>query len=93
MEARFKERRCETSYMSELENRKLASKEKISEYVADIKKLVRKGYPTADELTFKLKFLTESRLNERLSESEGKITSVLEQKMEEVRIRIRIVYW
>ena len=37
--------------MNELENRKLAHKEKLLEYAADIRRLVIKGYPTADELT------------------------------------------
>ena len=49
---RFKDRRSETSFLAELESRKLDAKEKVSEYVADIKRLVRKGYPTADERTF-----------------------------------------
>lgn len=48
---RFKERRSATSYLAELDNRKLGSKEKLSEYVAEIRKLVRKSYPTADEDT------------------------------------------
>ena len=52
LEARFKERRSETSFLAELEGRKLDAKEKVSEYVADVKRLVRKGYPTADERTF-----------------------------------------
>ena len=146
LEARFKERRSETSFLAELESRKLDAKEKVSEYVADIKRLVRKGYPTADERTFNKialrhfirgltdqqmvlavgmkdpktveeaqnildtyhslrdeakpggairakavwqnkpgsKFITESRLNDRLSETEGKITKKVDQKMEEI---------
>ncbi|MCG7878301.1 MAG: hypothetical protein JAY75_21690 [Candidatus Thiodiazotropha taylori] len=146
LEGRFKERRSETSFLAELENRKLDPKEKVSEFVADIKRLVRKGYPTADERTFnkialrhfirglcdqqmvlavgmkdpktvedaqniletytslrdeskpsgavrskavrpnknEFRFITESRLNERLSEMEDKITKTVDQKMEEV---------
>ena len=146
LEARFKERRSETSFLAELENRKLDSKEKVSEYSADIKRFVRKGYPTADERTFNKialrhfirgltdqqmvlavgmkdpktveeaqnivdtyhslreetksggavraktvwpkksgsKFITESRLNNRLSETEGKTTKIVDQKMEEI---------
>ncbi|MCG8045674.1 MAG: zinc finger domain-containing protein [Candidatus Thiodiazotropha endolucinida] len=151
LEARFKERRSETSFLAELESRKLGANEKVSEYVADIKRLVRKGYPTADERTFNkialrhfirgltdqqmvlavgmkdpktveeaqnildtynslkdetktvdnkhggavrakavwqnkpvLKFITESRLNERLTETEGKITKLVDHKMEEI---------
>ncbi len=37
--------------MASLEARKLQPKEKLSEYVADIKRLVIKGYPTADQQT------------------------------------------
>lgn len=51
MESRLKERRTSASYLNELENRKFSSKEKLLEYAADIKRLVIKGYPTADELT------------------------------------------
>ena len=51
LEARFKERRSETSFLAEFENRKLDSKEKVSEYSAYIKRLVRKGYATAKERT------------------------------------------
>ena len=49
--SRFRERRTVTSYLSELENVKLDSKTKLTEYVATIRKLVLKGYPTADEMT------------------------------------------
>ena len=49
--ARFVERRSTASYLMELENVKLHSREKLVEYVADIKRLVRKGYPTADDHT------------------------------------------
>lgn len=51
LEARYKEKRTSSSYLAELENRKLQLKEKLADYVADIKKLVIKGYPTADAQT------------------------------------------
>ena len=51
IEARFKERRTFTSFLPELENRKLGSNEKLPEYVADIKSLVRRSYPTAGQAT------------------------------------------
>ena len=51
MESRFREKRTSASYLNELENRKFSSKEKLLEYAADIKRLVHKGYPTADEMT------------------------------------------
>ena len=51
LESRFREKRTSSSYLNELENRKLLPKEKLLEYAADIKRLVHKGYPTADELT------------------------------------------
>lgn len=51
LESRFREKRTSSSYLNELENRKLLSKEKLLEYAADIKRLVHKGFPTADELT------------------------------------------
>ena len=51
LETRFKEKRSPTSYLAELENRKLHLKEKLPEYVADIKRLVIKAYPTADHHT------------------------------------------
>ena len=156
LEARFKERRSETSFLAELESRKLGVNEKVSEYVADIKRLVRKGYPTADERTFNKialrhfirgltdqqmvlavgmkdpktveeaqnvldtytslrdeskpvenkhggtvrakavwqgkpgsKFITESRLNERLTETEGRITKLVDSKMDEIAALIK----
>lgn len=49
--ARFLQRRSTASYLMELESVKLHSREKLVEYVADIKRLVRKGYPTADNHT------------------------------------------
>ena len=48
LDARFAEKRTTASYLAQLESRKLQPKEKLSEYVADIKRLVIKGYPTAD---------------------------------------------
>lgn len=51
LEMRFVDRRTTTSYLAELENRKLGVSEKLPEYVADIKRLVLKGYPTADPKT------------------------------------------
>lgn len=51
LEARYKEKRSSSSYLAELENRRSQPKEKISDYVADIKRLVIKGYPTADAQT------------------------------------------
>lgn len=51
LESRFREKRTSASYLNELENRKFAPKEKLLEYAADIKRLVHKGYPTADEHT------------------------------------------
>ena len=51
LESRFLERRSTASYLAELENLKLQSREKLVEYVSDIKRLVRNGYPTADDIT------------------------------------------
>ena len=51
LEVRFKERRTASSYLNELEGRKYQAKEKLSEYAADIRRLVIKGYPTANEET------------------------------------------
>lgn len=51
LENRFKERRTIASYLAELEGRKLQQKEKITEYVSDIKRLIIKGFPTADNAT------------------------------------------
>lgn len=51
LEARYKEKRTSSSYLAELENRRWQPKEKLADYVADIKKLVIKGYPTADAQT------------------------------------------
>jgi len=51
LEVRFKERRTASSYLNELESRRYTPKEKLLEYAADVKRLVLKGYPTADEET------------------------------------------
>jgi len=51
LETRYKERRTSSSYLAELESRRLEPKEKLAEYVSEIRKLVIKGYPTADEKT------------------------------------------
>lgn len=51
LEARYKEKRTSSSYVAELENRRMQTKEKLADYVADIKRLVIKGYPTADAQT------------------------------------------
>ena len=44
LDARFAQKRTAASYLTSLEARKLQPKEKLSEYVGDIKKLVIKGY-------------------------------------------------
>ncbi len=49
--SRFKERRSAASFLTELENRRLNPREKLIEYASDIKRLVRKSYPTADDRT------------------------------------------
>ncbi|MES9881534.1 MAG: hypothetical protein ABW185_11695, partial [Sedimenticola sp.] len=49
--SRFQERRSTASFLAELENRKLGQKERLIEYVSDIKCLVRNSYPTADAVT------------------------------------------
>ena len=51
LESRFKERRSVSSYLSQLELRKLQPREEVSQFVADLRRLVVKGYPTADEAT------------------------------------------
>ena len=51
LEVRFKERSPMTSYLAQLEGRKLQPREKVSEFLADIRKLVYKSYPTADDRT------------------------------------------
>lgn len=51
LHSRFAEKRTTTSYLAQLEARKLKPQDKLSEYVADIRSLVIKGYPTADDAT------------------------------------------
>ena len=51
LETRYREHRNSSSYLAELESRKLRTKQAFAEYVSDIGKLVIKGYPTAYEIT------------------------------------------
>lgn len=51
LDSRFAEKRTTASYLAQLEARKMQTKEKVAEYIADIKRLVIKGYPTADSGT------------------------------------------
>ncbi len=51
LEAWFRERRTTASYLAELEVRKLGASERLAEYVADIRRLALKSYPTADQAT------------------------------------------
>lgn len=51
LEQRYAEKRTSACYLAELESRKLGLRENLAKYVADIKRLVIKGYPTADEIT------------------------------------------
>ena len=51
LEVRFKDRSPVTSYLAQLEARKLQPREKVSEFLADIRRLVLKSYPTADDRT------------------------------------------
>ena len=48
---RYQERQTVATYLARLEMRRLESKEGVSHYVADLKSLVLRGYPTADEKT------------------------------------------
>ena len=48
LELRYRESRVPTSYLAALESRKLQPKEEMPQYIADIKRLVIKSYPTAD---------------------------------------------
>ena len=48
---RFGDRQLPNSYIAQLEARKLQPKEKLAEFVADIRRLVSRGYPTADQIT------------------------------------------
>ena len=47
----YTEKRTTASHLAPLEACKLQPKEKLSKYTADIKKLVIKGYSTADQQT------------------------------------------
>ena len=49
--SRFTEKRVTSSWLAQLESRKLGPKENLSEYIADLKKMVGRGYPTADTQT------------------------------------------
>ena len=51
LEVRFKDHSPMTAYLAQLEARRLQPREKVSEFLADIRKLVLKSYPTADERT------------------------------------------
>ena len=51
LEDRFAEKRSKNTYLAELEQRKLGQRETITEYSTDIRRLVIKGYPTADANT------------------------------------------
>ena len=51
LELRFKDRSPVTSYLAQLEVRKLQPREKVSEFLADIRRLVLRSYPTADDRT------------------------------------------
>ena len=51
LELRFKERRPPTLYLAQLEARRLESSEDTSVYIASLRRLVIKAYPTADEVT------------------------------------------
>jgi hypothetical protein len=48
LEVRFKTTQPVSSYLAQIDNRKLGPKEKMSEYIADLRHLVLRGYPTAD---------------------------------------------
>ena len=49
LEVRFKDHSPVTAYLAQLEARKLQPREKVSEFLADIRKLVLKSYPTTRE--------------------------------------------
>ena len=50
LESRFRERKHASTYLSQLEARKLQPKEDVSKFIADLRHLVIRGYPTADDL-------------------------------------------
>ena len=51
LEDRFGEKRSPNTYLVALEQRKFGPKESLAEYGCDIKRLVTRGYPTADAVT------------------------------------------
>ena len=51
LEARFQERKALSSYLAQLEGKKMQPKEDVSSFIACIRQLVIKGYPTADQAT------------------------------------------
>lgn len=51
LDKRFGDRLSPSAYLAQLENRKLGNKEVLGEYAAELRKLVLKGYPTADSRT------------------------------------------
>ena len=51
LELHFKDRSPVTSYLAQLEVRKLQPREKVSEFLADIRRLVLRNYSTADDRT------------------------------------------
>ncbi len=51
LEQRFGERKTSNAFLPQLEARRIGPKESLTEYTADIRRLVLKGYPTADEGT------------------------------------------
>ena len=51
LEVRFKDRSPVTASLAQLEARKLQPREKVLEFFADIRQLVLKSYPTADDWT------------------------------------------
>ncbi|KAJ8022357.1 hypothetical protein HOLleu_37231 [Holothuria leucospilota] len=57
LDGRFGDRLSPSAYLAQLENRKLGNKEVLGEYAAELRKLVLKGYPTADSRTRDVKAL------------------------------------
>ena len=51
LESRFQDRRPPSSYLRQLEGRRLQPNEDVSSFIASIRELVIKGYPTADQAT------------------------------------------
>ena len=54
LEGRYAARKTPTAFVSQLESRRLGSKETISDYAADIRRLTTFGYPTADAATMEM---------------------------------------